>query len=295
MARQDFTADGSSDILWRNSSTDVLGYWDMFQGSVWAWVGLGTVNQGWIIVDTGDYTGDGYDDILWRNTSSGAFGYYDIFAGSISWIGLGTINPGWSVQSHWGNSDFDGNGTDDILWRHTSGATGYYAMASNGSITWVDFGNISTQWNIVAYQGDFTGDNSDDILWQNSSTGELGFWDMFHGSVFDWHALGTVNPGWSIIQTADFTGDGIDDILWRNTSGQIGFYGMGSSITWHDFGVISNSWQVVGVNDYTGDGVEDILWRNSSTGDIGYWDMNAGGSIGSWVGLGTYNTDWYVN
>jgi len=35
--------------------------------------------------------------------------------GTATWNGLGTYGSGWSVQ---GTGDFNGDGNDDILWRH---------------------------------------------------------------------------------------------------------------------------------------------------------------------------------
>ena len=41
----------------------------------------------------------------------------------------------------------------------------------------------------------------------------------------------------------------------------------------------STAYTVVGVSDFNGDGISDVLFRNGSTGDVGFYEMNAGGSF----------------
>ena len=70
----DFNADGSSDILWRNSNGS-LAEWlmngtnIMASGSITFGGNAVTPDATWQIVEVGDFNSDGNSDILWRNNS----------------------------------------------------------------------------------------------------------------------------------------------------------------------------------------------------------------------------------
>jgi hypothetical protein len=66
----DFNGDGSSDILWRNSSTGAMSDWTgMSNGGFHdnAANAYTNVPTSWHVAAIGDYNGDAIDDILWRN------------------------------------------------------------------------------------------------------------------------------------------------------------------------------------------------------------------------------------
>ena len=71
----DFNGDGSSNILWRNSSTGEVYIWLMNGLNVASQGSLGKVDQNWQIKRTGDFDGDGKADILWRNAITGQLLY----------------------------------------------------------------------------------------------------------------------------------------------------------------------------------------------------------------------------
>jgi hypothetical protein len=68
----DFNGDGTSDILWRNTSTGEVDTWLMNNGHVTGGAALGSVSSAWQFAGIGDYTGNGTSDVLWRNTNTGA-------------------------------------------------------------------------------------------------------------------------------------------------------------------------------------------------------------------------------
>jgi hypothetical protein len=71
-AKSDFDGDGSSDLLWRNSSTGEAILWYMNGASTKDKVSVGMVSdQNWRISGIADFDNDGGTDILWRNNSSG--------------------------------------------------------------------------------------------------------------------------------------------------------------------------------------------------------------------------------
>jgi hypothetical protein len=140
----------------------------------------------WQVVGVGDFNGDGRDDILWRHTSGAVTDWLGTASGGMNTNNAANLfaNPGndWQVV---GIGDFNGDGRDDILWRHTSGAvTDWLGTASGGMNTNNAanlFANPGNEWQVASI-GDFNGVGRDDILWHHTS-----------GAVTDW--LGTASGG----------------------------------------------------------------------------------------------------
>ena len=87
-----------------------------------------TSDTRWRLAGIGDLNGDGRDDVLVRHTS-GLWWYYAM-NGRYP-IGGATGGPGLTSDRSWrlaGIGDFNGDGRDDVLVRHTSGIWWYYAM-----------------------------------------------------------------------------------------------------------------------------------------------------------------------
>src|SRR5213595_2530469 len=141
----DFSGDGHSDVLWRNTLTGenyiylMNGLTVASQGSINA-----VSDQAWQVKGIGDFDGDGKADILWRNSSTGE--NYIWLMNGLSTASQGSVNfvdpaSGWQVQ---GVGDFDGDGKADILWRNTSTGENYIwlmnglSTASQGSVNFVD-------------------------------------------------------------------------------------------------------------------------------------------------------------
>ena len=150
----DFNGDGIDDILWRNTSTGALSDW------------LGNANGGftnndanaagwaptnWSIAAVGDFNGDGRADILWRSdtgaisdwlgTSSGGFTNNDANA-------AGWAPTSWHIAAI---GDFNGDATDDILWRSDTGAISDWLGTTNGGFTNNDAnaaGFAPTTWHV---------------------------------------------------------------------------------------------------------------------------------------------------
>ena len=66
----DFSGDGISGILWRDSVTGTTIEWDMNDRTVVSSGGIGG-NLDWSVIGTGDFNGDGKTDILWRDSATG--------------------------------------------------------------------------------------------------------------------------------------------------------------------------------------------------------------------------------
>jgi len=63
-----------------------------------------------------------------------------------------------------GIGDFDGNGSEDILWRDTSGNVSIWLMNGTSILSTTVLGNVPLTWT-VAETGDYNGDGMTDILW----------------------------------------------------------------------------------------------------------------------------------
>ena len=98
----------------------------------------------------------------------------------------GTAGANWEVV---GSGDYNGDGTDDILWFNAAtGTVGQYEM-NDGVATWRGIGTAGANWEAVD-SGDYNGDGTDDILWFNSATGTVGQYEMDDG-VATWRGIGT--------------------------------------------------------------------------------------------------------
>ncbi|HEY6558518.1 MAG TPA: trypsin-like serine protease [Polyangiaceae bacterium] len=116
----DFNGDTRADILWQHTSGQVA-IWLMSGGTR-----IGEANPGALPATTklagiGDFDGNLRSDTLWRNADGSLTVWFGTSAGSDGIAYNNTPGPGdasWSVQ---GVGDFDHDGREDILWRHTSG------------------------------------------------------------------------------------------------------------------------------------------------------------------------------
>jgi len=278
--KADFSGDGRSDILWRNSASGENYLYPMDGTTILPAEGyLRTVaDQNWQVAVVGDFDGDGKADILWRNAATGEnYAYF--------MDGLAIVNEGylrtvadltWQVA---GVGDFDGDGKIDILWRNASTGENYVyfmnglSIANEGSLR-----TVPTPWQ-VAGAGDFDGDGKADILWRNASTGENYMYLMNGLSITNEGYVRTVPVlAWEIKGVGDLDGDGRADIVWRNAaSGENYAYLMqGTNIAGEGYlrTVADLNWQIVALGDYHGDGKSDILWRNASTGENYLYPMD---------------------
>src|SRR5204862_460854 len=144
VARADFSGDGRSDVLWRNSATGENYIYLMNGAAVRTEGFLRTVEDpNWPVAGISDFDGDGKADILWRNTSTGE--NYIYLMNGLTIARPGSINSvsdqAWQVQ---GIGDFDGDGKSDLLWRNISTGENYIwlmnglSTASQGSVNFVD-------------------------------------------------------------------------------------------------------------------------------------------------------------
>lgn len=66
----DFDGNGTSDILWRNSTTGQVYLWFMSGTTFTSSGSVSYVSTDWVIEGVGDYDGSGRASLLWRNSNT---------------------------------------------------------------------------------------------------------------------------------------------------------------------------------------------------------------------------------
>ena len=97
----DFDGNGTSDILWQNSSTGEVYIWLMNGTTIASQGGVQSFTSDWVIQGVGDYDGSGRASIVWRNSSSGEVYMWLINGTTIANQGdVETIAPsaGWQIS-----------------------------------------------------------------------------------------------------------------------------------------------------------------------------------------------------
>ena len=298
--RNDFNANGISDILWQGSDgTPAL--WLMNGLNTVSFGAVGPLNPGpsWHVKHGGDFNGDGRSDILWQGSDGTPAIWLMDGMNTVSFGAVGPFNPGpsWQVKS---SGDFNGDGKDDILWQGSDGTPAIWLMDGMNTVSFGAVGplNPGPSWQIKG-TGDFNGDGRSDILWQGSD-GTPAIWLMNGMNTVSFGVAGSFNPGpdWQIKGTGDFNGDGRSDILWQGSDGTPAIWLMDGMNT-VSFGAVGPfnpgpSWQVKGTSDFNGDGNSDILWQ-SDDGAPAIWLMN-GMNFLSGAAAGSFNpgSDWDI-
>ena len=288
-ARNDFNGDGRSDILWRHDAGHLTEWLGTASGGFTdnganAFASIATT---WNVAGIGDFNGDGRDDILWRHDAGHLTEWLGTASGGFTDNGanaFASIATTWNVA---GIGDFNGDGRDDILWRHDAGHLTEWLGTASGGFTDNGanaFASIATTWNVAGI-GDFNGDGRDDILWRHDA-GHLTEWlGTASGGFTDngANAFASIATTWNVAGIGDFNGDGRDDILWRHDAGHLtewlgtasgGFTDNGANA----FASIATTWNVAGIGDFNGDGRDDILWRHDA-GHLTEWLGTASGGF----------------
>ncbi|WP_116090255.1 FG-GAP repeat domain-containing protein [Sphingomonas crusticola] len=180
----DLNADGKDDLLWRHVDGAISTWNSTGTGFIENSYYHGSVGQSWTVEGLADFTGDNRADILWRNTdgSLSTWTATDAASGAgfseNSWL-RNPIDLAWHVV---GLGDFNGDGKDDILWHHDSGALSVWTSTGAGFAENQFNAGAAASWQ-VAQVGDYNGDGLSDVLWRNSD-----------GAVSVWQSTGS---GWA--------------------------------------------------------------------------------------------------
>ncbi|ELR98548.1 VCBS repeat-containing protein [Gloeocapsa sp. PCC 73106] len=257
-----------------------------------------------------DFNLDGISDLVWRNFSNGSNGYWYMdsvqeggsFGPSSTTAIAGEDNLNWAIS---GTADFNGNGTEDILWRNfNNGRVGVWLMnnTTRGAIRNLDR-ETNTDW-YIGGTGDANGDTVPDLYWRNAATGSNGLWYLNEdlGTIARVSIAGESNLDWELVAVDDMNEDNVPDIIWRNrASGENGIWLMGGEVGQEVTQVVAidselnAEWNIRGTGDYNGDGFADIVWRNLANGNNGVWLYDGELNRLATVSFTTEtNTDWQI-
>ena len=224
-SRFDFNGDGKDDLLWENSTSNLIEVWDMNGLTPQSFgAAISTVGPAWKAMGVADVNADTHPDILWWNSSTGQMLFWEMTgATGTTVLSLGTVfgtaPAAWEPVSV---ADFNGDGHSDILFQNVDTGqlviwymNGEQVISSSGI-----FQTLPANWR-VAGTADFLGSGHPDILCENNLTGQVLVWYMGGsdgtaveraGSVF-----ATVPKAWQIVSTGDTNGDGHPDLTWHNS------------------------------------------------------------------------------
>jgi hypothetical protein len=192
--------------------------------------------------------------------------------------------------------DFNGDWSNDVLARWTTGVLRLYP--GNGTGSFSPSLQVGTSWSIFSALetvGDFSGDGALDVLARERSTGYL--W-MYKGNGTDGWLLPRVRVGTSwngmnaIVGPGDFNGDGRVDVIARQASnGYLYLYPGNGTGGWLPRVLVATGWNryntIVGAGDVNGDGRQDLISREPSTGRLWLHTGNGTGGIASSAVIGT--------
>jgi hypothetical protein len=292
VTKNDFNADGQSDLLWFNGGTRVFTVWDSHSDNSFADTAnsiVGSLSSGWKPVGIGDFTGLGKSDLIFQNGSTFTEWQSLVSAanGFKANVFVGSVGPGWFLA---GVGDFNFDGRDDLIWQN-GGTFTEWQSTGNSFTANVFVGSVGAGWSLAGV-GDFTGSGKADLIWQNGGT--FTEWQSTGNSFTQNVFVGSVGAGWQLAGVGDFTGNARSDLLWFNAgSGTFTIWdSTGSGFTANNFVAnLGAGWSVAAVGDFNGDGFDDILFRNTS-GTFTEWESNGTGFIPNVVVNSTVGTAW---
>ena len=200
------------------------------------------------------------------------------------------------------NSDFDGDGLNDLIWQNQS--TGELSVWRMDGST-IKRGDYLTpasvgdsDWKIKGVM-DADRDGHADLVLQHDD-GRVSIWRM-QGEVrvqaIQLSASVTSDPRWRIAGTGDWDSDEQDDIIWQHTDGRVMVWYMNGT-TKREEAIIAlvedSHWRVAAIEDFNDDGKLDILWRHTSWGQFLVWNMNNRDFVSSGMHVIMANHHWHV-
>ena len=184
LACTDITGDAIADVLFFQRGTREVYAWALGPNGVEQEGLIGSMPDA-LPIGVGDFDGDGRRDILWR-TPTGEVRAWLLDGLSIREsgpiTGVGAVGKGWKVA---GVGDFDGDGSDDVLWRQSrAGQVVSWRMEGlrcmQGRLL---SDSVPAPWSCEACP-DVDGDGRRDIVWRRRKDGSMLVWRMMPNGAF---------------------------------------------------------------------------------------------------------------
>jgi hypothetical protein len=219
----DLSADGSDDLVWRDTTSGNVNVWTMIGAQRLAtFDAVASADTSWTL-RIGDLDADGVSDLVWEQL--GTWNVTASMMGATPSPSVARHEAVSSASSEWqlsGAIDVSGDRKADLLWfASTSGTVSAWTMDGPTRTSAVELGvGVEAKWRIGAV-GDFDGNGVGDILWL-SDVNEISLW-LFEGG-FQWTSPSVnldLGAGWSLAAAADLDGDGRSDIISRHTDGAV--------------------------------------------------------------------------
>jgi hypothetical protein len=223
-AKSDFDGDGYPDIVFAGSTGD-LAIWHM-QGTTRRGTGFLFPNRladpQWSIVGSGDFNSDGREDLVFQHTD-GTLALWLMNRVLLEQSVFPTPNhPGdkrWRVV---GVTDFDRDGSSDLLFQHENGELAAWLLHGTqlASAQWIQPTHPGDpRWHVRAV-ADFNRDANPDILFQHED-GRLVLWTMVGLQLSQAVPLRpdrVDNRHWTVVGSADFDRDNQPDLLFQHSA-----------------------------------------------------------------------------
>ncbi|MCW3055873.1 MAG: hypothetical protein JWN14_5043, partial [Chthonomonadales bacterium] len=234
----DFNGDGSNDLLFQNSSGQVVAWY--MQASVYVGGSFTSVDpaSGYKLVGAGDINADGKPDLVFQNTSTGVVVIW--YMNGVTYSSGATVSTtpasGYNVV---GVGPFYGHSNPDLVFQNTSnGNVAIWYMSGASYSSGVTLSSTLPSGYTVAGCGHFGGTGGMDIVLQNTSTGAVTFWLL--GGTSSSPTITTASltgaatslpSGYHIAAIADYNLDGQPDMVLQNGTSLLFYFMNGTVVT----------------------------------------------------------------
>ncbi len=237
-ATGDVDGDGSTDIVWRNTTSGEVVLWFMNGSTVSKETDLlapgVSVGADWKIVGFSNADNQRGNDLLWRNSNSNNLAIWTLSRNGLE-AGTRILNEiipqEWQVIAY---KDFNRDGISDFLWQNKSTAQVALWKMANGS-TIADnriYNGVTADYRLIGTE-EMNGDGRPNPLWWNIRTGFMDVWTIADDGIsvtgkevmVDGQtprlSLPNLTGEWRPEAVQDWNGDGKADVLWRNVTSNI--------------------------------------------------------------------------
>jgi len=178
LACTDISGDAIADVLFFNRGTRQVHAWLLGPDGIDSEGPIGAMPTA-MPLGVGDFDGDGMRDILWRTPTG------EVSAWLLDGLAIresGPITDGSEVSRAWkvaGIGDFDGDGSDDVLWRQArAGEVVLWRMEGLRCMEIRLLSNsVPAAWSCEACP-DVDGDGRRDVVWRRRKDGTMLVWRM---------------------------------------------------------------------------------------------------------------------